>query len=55
MLLFDFEEKEWSWISAQKNSQKKLSHLSFLAPNLLFLQQQQLPLASCPKLTSGNH
>jgi hypothetical protein len=55
MLLFDFEEKEWSWISAQQNLQKKLSHLIFLAPNLLFLQQQQLTFAACPKLTNGNH
>jgi hypothetical protein len=55
MLLFDFEEKEWSWTSAQQNSQKRLSHLIFLASNLLFLPQWQLTFASCPKLTSGSH
>jgi hypothetical protein len=55
MLLSDFEEKEWSWTSAQQNSQKKLSHLTFCATNLLFLAQWQLTFASFHKLTSRNH
>jgi hypothetical protein len=55
MLLFDFEEKEWSWTSAQQNSQKKLSHLMFSASNLIFLPQWQLTFDSCPKLASRNY
>jgi hypothetical protein len=48
------EPIEWLtvlFVSRRNNT----SHLIFLAPNLLFLQQQQLTFASCPRLTSGNH
>jgi hypothetical protein len=49
MLLFDIEEKEWSWTSAQQDAHKKLSHFIIIAPNLLFLSQWQLTFASCPE------
>jgi hypothetical protein len=55
-VLFVVAREPIEWLTVLiDSSRNNTSHLILIARRLLFLQQQQLTFALCPKLTIDNH
>jgi hypothetical protein len=56
LVLLDVVREPIEWLTVLLiSSRNNTPHLIFQAPNILFLQEQQLTFASCLKLNSGTH